>query len=157
MTLDRDLYAVLGVKKTATKEEIRDAFKKLASQYHPDRNKEEDAARRFKEVSEAYYVLSDPVQKHLYDTLGPDRYDDPREILFYRLNRAAADREMEREYEKQKSVQQYNDVEGLGFMIFILLIIDFVIPYWVLGPWFYVINAFLILGISVGIYDSFKS
>ena len=40
-------------------------------------------------------------------------------------------------------------------MVFILLIIDFVIPWWVLGPWFYVINAFLIIGIAVGVRDSF--
>jgi curved DNA-binding protein CbpA len=156
MTLDRDFYAVLGVKKTATRDEIRDAFKRLASQYHPDRNKDEDAARRFKEISEAYFVLSDPAQRHLYDVLGPDRYDDPREVLFYRLNRAAADREMEKEYEKEKSVRQYKDAEGLGFMIFILIVVDFFIPSWVLGPWFYVLNAFAILAIGVGIYDSVK-
>ena len=65
MALDQDFYAVLGVKWTATRDEIRDAFKRLASQYHPDRNKDEDAARRFKEISEAYFVLSDPAQKRL--------------------------------------------------------------------------------------------
>ena len=152
-----NFYQVLGVRRDASRAEIDEAFRRIAVQYHPDRIMDEDAGARFAEASEAYAVLSDYEKRHLYDTLGPDRYDDPREVLFYRLNRAAADREMQREYEKAKSVRQYNDVEGLGFMIFILLIIDFVIPYWVLGPWFYVINAFLILGISVGIYDSFKS
>ena len=144
------------MKRAATKEEIKDAFKKLASQYHPDRNKDEDAAQNFKEVSEAYFVLSDPVQRHLYDVLGPDKYDDPREVMFYRLNQEAANREWEREYEKEKSAQQYKDVEGLGFIIFILIIVDFFIPTWVLGPWFYVLNAFAILAIVVGIYNSFK-
>lgn len=77
MALDQNFYAVLGVKRAATRDEIRDAFKSLASQYHPDRNNDEDAARRFKEISEAYFVLSDPAQRHLYDILGPDKYDDP--------------------------------------------------------------------------------
>ena len=64
---------------------------------------------------------------------------------------------MEREYARSRSAQKYNDAEGLGFVIFILIIIDFVIPSWVFGPWFYVFNVFLILAIAVGIYDSFKS
>ena len=156
MTLDRDFYAVLGVKKTATKDEIRDAFKKLASEYHPDRNKDEDAARRFKEVSEAYFVLSDPAQRHLYDVLGPDKYDDPREVMFHRLNQEAANREEEREYQKAKSARQYDDAGGLAFMVFILVVVDFFIPSWVLGPWFYVLNAFCILAIAVGVYNQVK-
>jgi curved DNA-binding protein CbpA len=157
MTLDRDFYAVLGVKRTATRDEIRDAFKRLASQYHPDRNKDEDATQKFKEVSEAYFVLSDPTQRRLYDMLGPDKYNDPREVMFYRMNQEAANRELEREYEKERLARQYKDVEGLGFTIFILIVVDFFIPSWVLGPWFYVLNAFAILAISIGIYDSFKS
>ena len=156
MALDQDFYPVLGVKRAAARDEIRDAFKRLASQYRPDRNNDEDAARRFKEISEAYFVLSDPAQRHLYDVLGPDRYDDPREVLFYRLNREPADRETERECEKPRSAQQYTDAEGLGFMIFALLIIDFVILSWVLGPWFYVFNAFCIIAIVVGLYGTFK-
>ena len=143
--------------RTASKAQINDAFRKIAVQYHPDRNKDEDASQRFAEASEAYAVLSDDMKRRLYDRLGPDKYDDPREVLFYRLNQEAANREEEREYEKSKSVQQYKDVEGLGFMIFILLVIDFVIPYRVLGPWFYVANVFLILAIASGIYNSFKN
>ena len=152
-----DSYQVLGVPRTASKAQINDAFRKIAVQYHPDRNKDEDASQRFAEASEAYAVLSDDMKRRLYDRLGPDKYDDPREVLFYRLNQEVANREEEREYEKSKSVQQYKDVEGLGFMIFILLVIDFVIPYWVLGPWFYVANVFLILAIASGIYNSFKN
>lgn len=150
-------YDVLGVPRTASKAQINDAFRKIAVQYHPDRNKDEEASRRFAEASEAYAVLSDDQKRHLYDVLGPDKYDDPREALFYRLNQEAGRREEEREYEKSKSTQQYNDAEGVAFMIFILLIIDFVIPPWVLGPWFYVANVFFILAIGVGIYNSFKS
>ena len=134
-----------------------DAFRKTAVRYHPDRNKDEDATRTFAEASEAYSVLSDNGKRHLYDVLGPDKYDDPREVLFYRLNQEAANREIEREYRSEESARQYSDMEGLGFVIFILVIIDFVIPSWVLGPWFYVLNAFLIPAIAVGIYDQFKS
>ncbi len=155
--MGKDFYAALGVSKTASRAEINDAFRRLASQYHPDRNKDEGAAQRFKEVSEAYSVLSDPGKRRLYDVLGPEKYDDPREVLFYRLNQAAANRELEREYEASRSAQQYDDAGGLAFMIFILLIIDFAIPTWVFGPWFYVFNAFIILGIAVGIYDQIKA
>ena len=151
-----NFYEVLGVRRDASRAEIDEAFRRMAVRYHPDRNKDGDAGARFAEASEAYAILSDYEKRHLYDTLGPDRYDDPREVLFYRLNRAAADREEQREYEKETAVRQYKEAEGLGFMVFILLIIDFVIPWWVLGPWFYVINAFLILGIAVGIRDAFK-
>ena len=155
--IERDFYGVLGVPKTASGVEIKAAYRKLAPQYHPDRNSSPEAEARFKEISEAYFVLSNPEKRRLYDVLGPEKYDDPREVLFYRLNRAATDREEEREYEKQTAVRQYKDAEGLGFMVFILLVIDFVIPWWVLGPWFYVINAFLIIGIAVGVRDAFGS
>lgn len=155
--LARDFYEVLGVPKSASKAEINEAFRRIAVQYHPDRNRDEDAGQRFAEASEAYSVLSDYEKRHLYDTLGPDKYDDPREVLFYRLNQAAANREIEREYVKESSARQYSDAEGLGFMIFILLTIDFGIPSWVFGPWFYVFNAFLLLAITIGIYDQFKN
>ncbi len=138
-------------------DQIRDAFKKIAVQCHPDRNKDEEAHRRLAEASEAYAVLSDGEKRRLYDTLGPDKYDDPREVLFYRLNNEAANRETEREYEKAKSAQQYRDAGGLAFIVFILLVVDFVIPSWVLGPWFYVLNGFFILAMVVGIHNQFKS
>ncbi|MDG7016627.1 MAG: J domain-containing protein [Nitrososphaerota archaeon] len=153
--MTRDYYEVLGVPRAASSAEIKAAFRRLAFQHHPDRDAGE--GERFKEISEAYAVLSDAEKRALYDALGADKYDDPREVLFYRLNQEAANREVEREYEASRSAQKYNDAEGLGFVIFILIIIDFVIPLWVFGPWFYVFNAFLILAIAVGIYDSFKS
>ncbi len=153
--MTRDFYKVLGVPRAASSGEIKEAFRRLAFQYHPDRDAGEGGV--FKEISEAYAVLSDPEKRGLYDVLGPDKYDDPREVLFYRLNREAANREVEREYEASRSARKYSDAEGLGFVVFILIIIDFVIPSWVFGPWFYVFNVFLILAIAVGIYDSFKS
>ena len=66
----RDYYEVLGVPKTATIEEIKSAFRKLAMKYHPDRNKEKDAEAKFKEVNEAYQVLSDKDKRALYDQYG---------------------------------------------------------------------------------------
>ncbi|MDV3278759.1 MAG: DnaJ domain-containing protein [Nitrososphaerales archaeon] len=155
--MTKDFYGVLGVPKTASKAQINDAFRKIAVQYHPDRNKDEDASRRFAEASEAYAVLSDYEKRHLYDTLGPDKYDDPREVLFYRLNQEAANREIEREYQAQRSALQDGNAEGLAVCIFGLIVIDFLIPTWVFGPWFYVFNVFLILAITVGIYDLFKN
>jgi molecular chaperone DnaJ len=67
----RDYYEVLSVKKTATKDEIKSAFRKLARQYHPDVNKAPDAAEKFKEINEAYEVLSDDNKRARYDRFGP--------------------------------------------------------------------------------------
>ncbi len=66
----RDYYEVLGVDKGASQDDIKRAFRKLAFQYHPDRNKEPDAEEKFKEVSEAYAVLSDPEKRQQYDAFG---------------------------------------------------------------------------------------
>lgn len=66
----RDYYEVLGVPRTATKEEIQRAYRKLARKYHPDVNKEAGAEDKFKEVSEAYEVLKDPEKRQKYDQLG---------------------------------------------------------------------------------------
>lgn len=66
----RDLYQILGVDRTATEEDIRKAYRKLARKYHPDVNKEPDAEQKFKEVKEAYEVLSDPQKRAQYDRFG---------------------------------------------------------------------------------------
>ena len=67
----RDYYEVLGVVKTASAEEIKKAYRKLALKYHPDRNKGDKAAEaKFKEASEAYHVLSDKGRKNNYDQFG---------------------------------------------------------------------------------------
>ncbi|HYH92514.1 MAG TPA: molecular chaperone DnaJ [Candidatus Saccharimonadales bacterium] len=69
-TTERDLYEVLGVERGASDAEIKRAYRKLAQQWHPDVNQEPEAAERFKEVSEAYQVLSDPGRRQRYDTFG---------------------------------------------------------------------------------------
>lgn len=66
----RDYYEVLGVDRSASQDDIKKAFRKLAFQHHPDRNKEPDAEEKFKEISEAYAVLSDPEKKQQYDMFG---------------------------------------------------------------------------------------
>lgn len=68
----KDYYEVLGLKKGATAAEIKSAFRKLAKKYHPDINKETGSEEKFKEISEAYSVLSDPEKKAQYDQFGHD-------------------------------------------------------------------------------------
>lgn len=70
----RDYYEVLGVPKAAGAEEIKSAYKKLAFQFHPDRNKEPGAEAKFKELSEAYAVLSDDKKRKLYDQYGKEGF-----------------------------------------------------------------------------------
>src|SRR6201998_340243 len=70
-TQTKDYYATLGVKKTATAEEIRKAFRKLARKFHPDVNpNNKKAEEKFKEISEANDVLSDPKKRKIFDQLG---------------------------------------------------------------------------------------
>jgi molecular chaperone DnaJ len=66
----RDYYEVLGVSRDAEAKAIKDAFRQLALKYHPDRNKEPGASDRFKEIAEAYAVLSDPKKRAEYDARG---------------------------------------------------------------------------------------
>lgn len=70
MTTDRDYYEILGVSRSASAEEIKQAFRKLARQYHPDVNSEADAEDKFKEINEAYSILSDAEKRSHYDRFG---------------------------------------------------------------------------------------
>ena len=76
----RDYYDVLGVSKTANADELKKAYRKLALKYHPDRNKgNAEAEEKFKEVNEAYSVLSDETKRSQYDQLGPDAFEQAQQ------------------------------------------------------------------------------
>jgi curved DNA-binding protein len=67
----KDYYEILGVGRTASQDDIRKAYRKLAKEYHPDVNKDPGAGEKYKEINEAYEVLKDPEKREKYDTLGP--------------------------------------------------------------------------------------
>ncbi len=69
-TGQRDYYEVLGVPRSADAQEMKKAYRKLAMEYHPDRNPSEDAAAKFKEINQAYEVLSDDQKRQMYDRFG---------------------------------------------------------------------------------------
>ncbi|XP_043201089.1 dnaJ homolog subfamily B member 9-like [Amphibalanus amphitrite] len=72
----KDYYKVLGVSKSASEKEIKKAFRKLALKYHPDKNKEEGASEKFREISESYEVLSDPKKRKQYDNEGEYHFSE---------------------------------------------------------------------------------
>ena len=75
MATKRDYYEVLGVNKTASEDEIKTAYRKMALEFHPDRNKEAGAEEKFKEINEAYQVLSDKSKRAKYDQFGHGAFD----------------------------------------------------------------------------------
>ena len=68
--MGKDFYKILGLDKSASESDIKKAYRKLALKYHPDKNKSPGAEEKFKEVAEAYEILSDPKKKQVYDTYG---------------------------------------------------------------------------------------
>src|SRR5438067_8620382 len=71
----RDYYEILGVTRTASDDDIKKAYRRLALQFHPDRNKAPEATERFKEATEAYQVLSDAEKRNMYDRFGHQAFD----------------------------------------------------------------------------------
>jgi len=80
MATGRDFYEILGVPRNASQEEIQRAYRKLARSYHPDVNHDPAAEDRFKDISEAYNVLSDPQTRRRYDAFGPDFRQVPEDV-----------------------------------------------------------------------------
>ena len=88
----RDFYETLGVPRSASQDEIQQAYRKLARTYHPDVNRDPAAEQRFKDVSEAYAVLSDPQTRRHHDTFGPGFRQVPEDAdpEAFRRSRAGA-------------------------------------------------------------------
>ena len=81
----KNYYEILKVSKNATYEEIKEAYRKLVLKYHPDKvppEKKKEAEEKFKEISEAYEVLSDPEKRKLYDTYGTADFSDYNNYQF---------------------------------------------------------------------------
>lgn len=70
MAINKDYYTILGIPKTATLDEIKKAYRKLALEYHPDRNKSKESEEKFKEITKAYEVLSNDEKRRMYDQVG---------------------------------------------------------------------------------------
>jgi curved DNA-binding protein len=92
MAEGRDFYEILGVPPSASQDEIQQAYRKLARTYHPDVNRDPAAEEQFKDVSEAYAVLSDPQTRRRYDTFGPGFRQVPEDVdpEAFRRSRAGA-------------------------------------------------------------------
>ena len=78
MATKRDYYDILGISKTSSQAEIKSAYRKMALKFHPDKNKEKDAEAKFKEINEAYQVLSDDQKRQTYDQFGHAAFDPSR-------------------------------------------------------------------------------
>lgn len=90
--MKRDFYEVLGLSKGADEKTIKKSYHKLAKKYHPDTNQgDSNAEQKFKEVSEAYEVLSDPEKKKLYDTYGMAAFDESSGNFYKNQNGGASD------------------------------------------------------------------
>ena len=70
--MGKDFYAILGVEKNASEDDIKKAYRRMALRFHPDKNKEPDAEEKFKEIAEAYEVLSDADKRAAYDRYGEE-------------------------------------------------------------------------------------
>jgi curved DNA-binding protein CbpA len=150
----RDFYGVLGVARTASDDDIKEAFRKLALEYHPDRNRSPEAEERFKDISEAYSVLSDPQKRTLYDALGSEKHDEPWDDFRYERQREVA-MQGKRNFEALRSAHREEVIKTAGTLLFFLILFN-AIPSWVSGPWFVIVNVLLLLSIAICVYEWFN-
>lgn len=79
----KDFYKVLGVSPDSNEDEIKKAYRKMALKFHPDKNSDADAEDRFKEIAEAYEILTDPKKRSIYDQYGEE---GKNKALVFKLN-----------------------------------------------------------------------
>lgn len=147
--MNKDYYQVLGIPRTATSDEIKKAYRKLAKQYHPDVNKATDAEAKFKEINEANEVLSDPNKRRQFDSYGsnPQGYSQGNsrgyqsnaqyqsmDDLFQEIFRASQ-AQRQAQYQRQQQNQQgptytYQRKVSVFSLIIRLLIFIFILNVW---------------------------
>lgn len=151
---DRDFYDVLGVPRTASNHDIKEAYRRLAFEYHPDRNPSTEAEERFKDISEAYSVLSDPQKRTLYDALSSENYEETWDDFRYRRQREAATQGT-RNYQAYRSAHREEVVKTAGSLVFFFILFN-AIPSWVSGAWFIIVNALFLFAIAICVYQWFN-
>lgn len=128
-----DYYKRLGLRKNATKEEIKKAFRQLALQYHPDRNKNPDAAQRFIEVNEAYLILYDDEARQKYDREYDYHYreeyvahEEPSYQYDYSQNNSTVFNDPDLNNWSNKAREQGNEYANMTFDDFSKMVLGFV-------------------------------
>ena len=107
MPIDNKLYKILGVSTNATDKDIKKSYRKLAMKWHPDRNNTKEAEKKFKEISEAYSILSDKEKKNKYDNFGMDgmkqgmNMPDPSDLFSMFFNQQSQQRHRQKEIPQQ--------------------------------------------------------
>jgi curved DNA-binding protein len=109
-----DYYKTLGVSRSASDEEIKTAYRKLARKYHPDVSKEKNATEKFKDVQVAYNVLNDPENRKLYDEFGED-WQQAKQAKAQGFDPTAASRARSRAHSSRRGFEGFTFSDGGGF------------------------------------------
>lgn len=112
----KNLYNILGVEKDATHEDVKQAYRKLAMKYHPDRNQDniEESEQKMKEITHAYYILSDEGRRMRYDHTGSTSNLSSRQT-------AAYDEDFEQWYNEFRNTKDYKLLESITGILFSFL------------------------------------